>query len=112
MQQFDVSRFTVRAALDVIIERCCPRDTFVVARPPHAGTWMVTSLDNLVRNGFASRPIVIDAIEAKFLPHAADALGRDNDARAAHPGAAQGRWRAEPYAGDPYPVSAGAPHAI
>ena len=87
MQQFDVSRFTVRAALDVlvadgIIKRYRRRGTFVVARPQGAGTWMLTSLDDLVLNGFPTRPIVLDSIEAKCLPHVADALGLDDDARA------------------------------
>ena len=70
MQQFDVSRFTVRAALDVlvadgVIKRYRRRGTFVVARPHGAGTWMLTSLDDLVLNGFPTRPIVLDDIEAK-----------------------------------------------
>jgi GntR family transcriptional regulator len=56
MQQFDVSRFTVRAALDVlaadgIIERYRRRCTFVVARPQGAGTWMLTSAEGRAVKG-------------------------------------------------------------
>lgn len=87
MQQFGVSRFTVRAALDVlvadgIIKRYRRRGTFVIARPQGAGTWMLTSLDDLVLSSFPTRPIVLDAIEAKCPPHVAGALGLDDEAPA------------------------------
>ena len=66
-QQFGVSRFTVRAALDVlvadgVIKRYRRRGTFVIARPQGAGTWMLTSLDDLVLSSFPTRPLVLDAI--------------------------------------------------
>ena len=86
-QQFGVSRFTVRAALDVlvadgVIKRYRRRGTFVVARPQGAGTWMLTSLDDLVLSGFPTRPMVLDAVEAKCPPHVAGALGLDDEAQA------------------------------
>ena len=80
MQAFSASRFTVRAAVDVlvadgIVERFRGRGTFVVARPEGAGTWMLTSLDDIVRSGFPSPPTVIDAIEVTCDRPVARALG-------------------------------------
>jgi GntR family transcriptional regulator len=87
MEQFGVSRFTVRAALDVlvadgVIKRYRRRGTFVVARPQGAGSWMLTSLDDLVLSGFPTRPMVLDAVEAKCPAHVAGALGLDDEVRA------------------------------
>lgn len=80
MQTFSASRFTVRAAVDVlvadgIVERFRGRGTFVVARPEGAGTWMLTSLDDIVRSGFPSPPTVIDAVEVTCDRPVARALG-------------------------------------
>lgn len=87
MQHFGVSRFTVRAALDVlvadgVIKRYRRRGSFVIGRPQGAGTWMLTSLDDLVVSSFPTRPLVLDAVEAKCPRHVADALGLDDEARA------------------------------
>ena len=70
MAHFGVSRFTVRAALDVlvadgIVKRYRRRGSFVVARPEGAGTWMLTSLDDLVLSSFPTAPIVLDAAECR-----------------------------------------------
>lgn len=80
MQEFGVSRFTVRAALDVlvadgVIERFRRRGTFVAARPQGAGGWMLTSLDDLVLSGFPTAPIVLDATPQACEPAIASALG-------------------------------------
>jgi GntR family transcriptional regulator len=86
-QHFGVSRFTVRAALDVlvadgVIKRYRRRGTFVMARPQGGGTWMLTSLDDLVLSSFPTRPIVLDSVDAKCPAHVAGALGLDDEARA------------------------------
>lgn len=80
MQHFGVSRFTVRAALDVlvadgIIKRYRRRGTFVIARPQGAGTWMLTSLEDLVSSGFPTPPIVLDATTVRCAVGIANALG-------------------------------------
>jgi GntR family transcriptional regulator len=82
MAHFGVSRFTVRAALDVlvadgIVKRYRRRGSFVVARPEGAGTWMLTSLDDLVMSSFPTAPIVIDAAECRCDAQIAGALGLD-----------------------------------
>jgi GntR family transcriptional regulator len=87
MQSFSASRFTVRAAMDVlvadgIVQRYRGRGTFVVARPEGAGTWMLTSLDDIVRSGFPSPPIVIDATEVTCDRPVARALNLADAARA------------------------------
>jgi GntR family transcriptional regulator len=87
MLRFDVSRFTVRAALDVlvadgIIKRYRRRGSFVVSRPQGAGTWMLMSLDDLVSNGFPTPPIVLDAVTTRCSPAVASALRLDNHGRA------------------------------
>ncbi len=87
MVHFGVSRFTVRAALDVlvadgIIKRYRRRGTFVIARPHAAGTWMVTSLDDLVSSGFPTPPIVLDVATIRCAPNIASALELDDRARA------------------------------
>lgn len=79
VQRFGVSRFTVRAALDVlvadgVIKRYRKRGTFVTARP-EASTWMLTSLDDLMSSGFPTPPIVLAAVTARCEPHIANALG-------------------------------------
>ncbi|MGH7683166.1 MAG: GntR family transcriptional regulator, partial [Vulcanimicrobiaceae bacterium] len=79
MRQFGVSRFTVRAALDVlvadgVIKRYRKRGTFVLARPD-ASTWMLTSLGDLVSSGFPTPPIVLEAITTRCQSHIANALG-------------------------------------
>jgi len=73
-QEYGVSRFTVRAAIDVlvadgIVARFRSRGSFVKARAHGAGTWMLTSLDDMVVNGFPTRPIILDA---ETVPHSAD----------------------------------------
>jgi GntR family transcriptional regulator len=83
MAHFGVSRFTVRAALDVlvadgIIKRYRRRGSFVVARPHGAGTWMLTSLDDLVLSSFPTAPIVLDATEGDCDAQTAGALGLDD----------------------------------
>ena len=83
MQRFGVSRFTVRAALDVlvadgVIKRFRKRGTFVVARPQGAGTWMLTSLDDLVLSGFPTSPILLDATETSCTAQIAGALGLED----------------------------------
>lgn len=83
MTHFGVSRFTVRAALDVlvadgIIKRYRRRGSFVVARPEGAGTWMLTSLDDLVLTSFPTAPIVLEAIEQECDAQIAGALGLDD----------------------------------
>ncbi|MGH7104124.1 MAG: GntR family transcriptional regulator [Acetobacteraceae bacterium] len=87
VQQFGVSRFTVRAALDVlvadgIIKRYRRRGTFVIARSEGAGTWMVTSLDDLVFSGFPTPPIMLDATTISCPSAVASALGLDERDRA------------------------------
>lgn len=87
MQHFGVSRFTVRAALDVlvadgIIKRYRRRGTFVIARPQGAGTWMLTSLDDLVSSGFPSPPVVLDATTVRCPSAVANVLGLDDHGRA------------------------------
>ena len=87
MRLFDVSRFTVRAALDLlvadgVIKRYRRRGSFVTARPDGAATWMLTSLDDLVLSGFPSPPIVLDVAETRPDTHTAGALGLDDDGRA------------------------------
>ncbi len=87
MRSFTASRFTVRAAVDVlvadgIVERFRGRGTFVVARPEGAGTWMLTSLDDIVRSSFPSPPTVIDAVGVACDRPVARALGLADAARA------------------------------
>lgn len=85
VREFGVSRFTVRAALDVlvadgVIERYRRRGTFLVARPRGAGSWMLTSLDDLVTSGFPTPPIILEANQSVWDPRAAAALDLDDDA--------------------------------
>jgi GntR family transcriptional regulator len=80
VEEFGVSRHTVRAALDVlvadgVIKRWRRRGSFVAARPPGAGTWMLTSLDDLVLSGFPTPPIVLDSTIGACEPQPAAALG-------------------------------------
>jgi GntR family transcriptional regulator len=87
MRSFAASRFTVRAAVDVlvadgIVERFRGRGTFVVARPEGAGTWMLTSFDDLVRSSFPSPPIILDAVEVTCDRPVARALGLADAAQA------------------------------
>jgi GntR family transcriptional regulator len=87
VQHFGVSRFTVRAALDVlvadgIIKRYRRRGTFVVAHPQGAGTWMLTSLEDIVLSSFPTPAIVLDVAEVQCEAHVAGALGLDDEARA------------------------------
>ena len=87
MQEFGVSRFTVRAALDVlvadgVIRRYRRRGSFVIGRAPDAGTWMLTSLDDLVSSSFPTPPILLDATHVRCGPPVVDALGLDDDPRA------------------------------
>lgn len=87
MRQFGVSRFTVRAALDVlvadgVIKRYRRRGSFVVGRAPDAGTWMLTSLDDLVSSSFPTPPILLEAATVRCARPVADALGLDDDPRA------------------------------
>lgn len=84
-QLFAVSRFTVRAALDGLvadglIKRYRRRGTFVAARPDGAATWLLTSLDDLVGNGFPTAPILLDADYGSCEPAVSGALGLDDDA--------------------------------
>lgn len=86
MQHFGVSRFTVRAALDVlvadgIIKRYRRRGTFVVARPQGAGPWMLTSLDDLVSSGFPTPPIILASATIRCTSAVANALGLDDGSR-------------------------------
>lgn len=85
VHEFGVSRFTVRAALDVlvadgVIKRYRRRGTFVNARPRGAGSWMLTSLDDLVTVGFPTPPIILDARQSVCDPQAAAALDLYDDA--------------------------------
>lgn len=87
MRLYDVSRFTVRAALDVlvadgVIRRYRRRGSFVAARPGGADTWMLTSLDDLVRGSFPTPPIIIDSTSVRCPPSVAAALGLKQMARA------------------------------
>jgi GntR family transcriptional regulator len=87
MQEFGVSRFTVRAALDVlvadgIVTRFRSRGSFVTARAEGAGGWLLTSLDDLVAGGFPTPPIVLDAAEGACPPAVARPLGLDDGAAA------------------------------
>jgi GntR family transcriptional regulator len=87
MQHFGVSRFTVRAALDVlvadgIIKRYRRRGTFVITRPRGAGTWMLTSLEDLVSSGFPTPPIVLDAATIRCGEAIANVLGLEDHSRA------------------------------
>jgi GntR family transcriptional regulator len=87
LQHFGVSRFTVRAALDVlvadgIIKRYRRRGTFVIARPQGAGTWMLTSLEDLVSSGFPTPPIVLNATTVPCPSAIANVLGLDDHGRA------------------------------
>ncbi len=86
MRHFGVSRFTVRAALDVlvadgIIKRYRGRGSFVAVRPHGADTWMLTSLDDLVLASFPTPPIVIDSTRRRCSPQIAAALGLEQNAR-------------------------------
>jgi GntR family transcriptional regulator len=85
VHEFGVSRFTVRAALDMlvadgVIKRYRRRGTFVVARPRGAGSWMLTSLGDLVTSGFPTPPIILDACQPVCDALAAAALDLDDDA--------------------------------
>ncbi len=85
MQMFGVSRFTVRAALDILvadglIKRYRRRGTFVAGRPNGGGTWMLTSLQDLVLSSFPTAPALLDVKETKFPPPIASALGLEDDA--------------------------------
>jgi len=87
MQHFGVSRFTVRAALDVlvadgIIKRYRRRGTFLIARPQGAGTWMLTSLEDLISSGFPTAPIVLDAATVSCDVTICNVLGLENHSRA------------------------------
>jgi GntR family transcriptional regulator len=87
VRRFRVSRFTVRAALDVlvadgVIKRYRRRGTFVIARPNDAATWMLTSLDDLISSGFPTPPIVLEARTKRCEAPIAGALGLDDDAKA------------------------------
>jgi GntR family transcriptional regulator len=102
MQEFGVSRFTVRAALDVlvadgVIERYRRRGTFVAARPQGAGGWMLTSLDDLVLSGFPTAPIVLDAVHRACEPAVGSALGLEDGADVLHISALR-EAGGEPYA--------------
>lgn len=86
VQAFGVGRHTVRAALDVpvadgVIARWRRRGSFVAARPPGAGTWMLTSLDDPVLSGLPAPPIVLDSIIGACEPHLAAALGLEEEGR-------------------------------
>src|SRR6266568_2982209 len=70
MREYGVSRFTARAAIDVlvadgIVKRYRGRGTFVVARPQGAGAWMLTSLDDIMLSSFPTVPTVITSGEAQ-----------------------------------------------
>jgi GntR family transcriptional regulator len=65
-----------------VIKRYRRRGTFVMARSQGAGTWMLTSLDDLVLSSFPTRPFVLDAVDAKCPAHVAGALSLDDEARA------------------------------
>jgi GntR family transcriptional regulator len=87
MRHFGVSRFTVRAALDVlvadgIIKRYRRRGTFLIARPQGAGTWMLTSLEDLISSGFPTPPIVLDAATVSCDVAISNVLGLEDDRRA------------------------------
>ena len=87
VQQFRVSRSTVRAALDVlvadgVIKRYRRRGTFVAAPPRGAGSWMLTSLDDLIASGFPTAPIILEVGEAACGSQVAGALGLDDEAGA------------------------------
>jgi len=87
MRHFGVSRFTVRAALDVlvadgIIKRYRRRGTFLIARPQGAGTWMLTSLEDLISSGFPTPPIVLNAATVSCDGAIANVLGLENHGRA------------------------------
>lgn len=86
MRHFGVSRFTVRAALDVlvadgIIKRYRRRGTFLIARPRGAGTWMLTSLEDLVSSGFPTPPIVLDAATVSCEGAISNVLGLEDHGR-------------------------------
>ncbi len=87
MQHFGVSRFTVRAALEVLvadglIKRYRRRGSFVAARPDGAGTWMLTSLDDLVLSSFPTPPCIIESGRTRCPPQIAAALALDGNADA------------------------------
>ncbi|HET6181983.1 MAG TPA: GntR family transcriptional regulator [Acetobacteraceae bacterium] len=82
MALFGVSRFTVRAALDVlvadgVIKRYRRRGSFVAARPDGASAWMLTSLDDLVMHGFPTEPILLDVALLPCPEPVAGVLGLD-----------------------------------
>jgi GntR family transcriptional regulator len=87
MRDYRVSRFTARAAIDVlvadgIVKRYRGRGTFVVNRPQGAGTWMLASLDDIMLSSFPSAPTLIHAGEARCDARVSGALGLDDDATA------------------------------
>jgi GntR family transcriptional regulator len=87
MRLYGVSRFTVRAALDVlvadgVIRRYRRRGSFVAARPGATHTWMLTSLDDLVQGSFPTPPIIIDSMRVRCPPLVAAARGLEQTARA------------------------------
>ncbi|HLI14303.1 MAG TPA: GntR family transcriptional regulator [Alphaproteobacteria bacterium] len=87
MEEFGVSRFTARAAVDVlvadgIVKRYRGRGTFVIARPNGAGSWMLASLDDIVLSSFPSAPVIVDCANAVCDRRVAAALALDDDAEA------------------------------
>ncbi|MGE0726311.1 MAG: GntR family transcriptional regulator [Alphaproteobacteria bacterium] len=87
MSEFGVSRFTARAAVqllvdDQVVRRFPGRGSFVVAPPDAVGQWACTSLEDVIDRSFPDRLRVIEAgpVAQADDPDAAVALGLETDA--------------------------------
>ena len=86
MQEFGVSRFTVRAALDVlvadgIVQRYRSRGTFVVAKPGGQDGWTLSSLEDIMMGSFPTLPEIIESRLVAADAGAEAALGLEKRAK-------------------------------
>jgi GntR family transcriptional regulator len=102
MQEFGVSRFTVRAAVDVlvadgIVKRYRSRGTFVAARPGGPEGWMLSSLEDIMMGSFPTLPEIIESRLVVADAGACAALGLEKRAKIFRIHALR-RVKGEPYA--------------